>query len=132
MHPARASSASAHDNLVITLIGDNSSALLNVTLPADSFVRTNEITCVRKDAIESESVRIFLEGHRLLSTKMRMDHTQYLVLYPSVLVPLSWSIIALTWKVKPLYGVERERERELVLAHSCLHRLVLVSPQNIC
>ena len=130
MHPARASSASAHDNLVITLIGDNSSALLNVTLPADSFVRTNEITCVRRDAIESESVRIFLEGHRLLSTKMRMDHTQYLVLYPSVLVPLSWSIIALTWKVKPLYGVERDRE--LVLAHSCLHRLVLVSPQNIC
>ena len=41
MHPLCArlvpGSPSNHDNLAVTLIGDDPSALLNIALPADSF-----------------------------------------------------------------------------------------------
>ena len=37
LHPARAGAVSQHDNIVFTLIGDDSGATLNITLPAEAL-----------------------------------------------------------------------------------------------
>ena len=50
VHPARAGTVSAHDNLVVTLINDDANSLIDITLPSDAFERTAEVVCVRRDA----------------------------------------------------------------------------------
>ena len=52
-YPARAGTTTNHDNRVVALINDDADALLNITLPADAFSRSNEVTCIRKAAIET-------------------------------------------------------------------------------
>ena len=51
--PARAGTATNHDNLVVALVNDDADALLDITLPSDAFSRSNEVTCIRKAAIET-------------------------------------------------------------------------------
>ena len=59
--PARAGTASNHDNLVVTLINDDANSLLDITLPAEAFARTGQVVCIRKDAMEAGFARLSID-----------------------------------------------------------------------